>query len=233
MSPVPQFPVTAFESDSNASPQKFLEFLANLVAENLDGDPTVRISAANKRIWVTVVDGLSEQFLASFPSTDKVGWHDMHEKVRLAASSLDIIRRVSDRVEGMFHGPRDLAQRTFARLLNFCNVMEIWLDVEVEQVQGLPSPRELADDALHTTLLVLRSLGGAMAHITDSKEPAWKTLRVILTECIDIIQDLILRSSTLVFPVSITLFAQPPIQDATGQEPFSPVILVFLSYLSN
>jgi serine/threonine-protein kinase ATR len=136
---------------------------------------------------VTVVAGLSEQFIASFPSTDTVQWHVMHEKVRLAAASLDVIRRVSNRVEGMFHGPGDFARRTFARLLNFCNVVEMWLDVEFEQMQGLPSPRELAEDALQTTLLVLRSLGGAVVHVADAKDPSWKTTRGILAECLDIL----------------------------------------------
>ncbi|KAJ7828815.1 hypothetical protein B0H13DRAFT_1650064 [Mycena leptocephala] len=168
-------------------PQEFLDFLHNLVAQNLDGDPAARIPAANKELWTTVVTGLSEQFLASFPSTDKVQWHVMHEKVRLAAASLDVIRRVSNRVDDIFHGPGDLALRTFARLLNFCNVVEMWLDVEFEQMDGLPTPRELADDALQTTLLVLRSLGGAVVHVAESKVPLWKTLRVILAECLDVV----------------------------------------------
>ncbi|KAJ6560264.1 hypothetical protein B0H19DRAFT_1146990 [Mycena capillaripes] len=220
--PATPFPVPTFDDpQGNASPQKFLDFLHNLVAQNLDGDPAVRIPAANKELWVTVVAGLSEQFLASFPSTDKVEWHVMHEKVRLAAASLDVIRRVSNRVEGIFHGPGDLARRTFARLLNFCNVVEMWLDVEFEQMEGLPTPRGLADDALQTTLLVLRSLGGAVVHITESNVPLWKTLRVILAECFDIVTDLMSRSSTLVFPVAITLFTKTPVQDATVQEPFT------------
>ncbi|KAJ7849840.1 hypothetical protein B0H14DRAFT_862383 [Mycena olivaceomarginata] len=216
MSPPPTpFPV---DPHSNASPQEFLDFLHNLVAQNLDGDPAARIPAANKELWTTVVSGLSEQFLASFPSTDKVQWHVMHEKVKLAAASLDVIRRVSSRVEEVFHGPGDLARRTFARLLNFCNVVEMWLDVEFEQMDGLPTPRELADDALQTTLLVLRSLGGAVVHIAESKEPLWKTLRVILSESLDVVTDLISRSSTLVFPVSVTLFTKTPVQDATVQD---------------
>jgi serine/threonine-protein kinase ATR len=236
MSPPPTpFPV---DPHSNASPQEFLDFLHNLVAQNLDGDPAARIPAANKELWTTVVSGLSEQFLASFPSTDKVQWHVMHEKVKLAAASLDVIRRVSNRVEEVFHGPGDLARRTFARLLNFCNVVEMWLDVEFEQMDGLPTPRELADDALQTTLLVLRSLGGAVVHIAESKEPLWKTLRVILSESLDVVTgkcavelvimaadfaiDLISRSSTLVFPVSVTLFTKTPVQDATVQDSLSP-----------
>ncbi|KAJ7248463.1 hypothetical protein C8J57DRAFT_947425, partial [Mycena rebaudengoi] len=171
---------------NDASPQQFLEFLHNLVTQNLDGHPDARISVANKEPWVTVITGLSEQFLASFPSADKVQWHVMHEKVRLAAASLDVIRRVTTRVEGIFSGPGDLAQKTFARLLNFCNVIEMWLDVDFEPMEGLPSPRDLADDGLQTTLLVLRSLGGAVVHVAESNSPLWKTLRFILTECLDI-----------------------------------------------
>ncbi|KAJ6486408.1 hypothetical protein C8R47DRAFT_1216527 [Mycena vitilis] len=219
--PPSPFPVPTV---SNASPQRFLDYLHDLVAQNLDGDPTMRIPAANKEGWITVVTGLSEQFLASFPSTDKIQWHVMHEKVRLAAASLDVIRRVSNRVEDLFHGPGDLARRTFARLLNFCNVVEMWLDVEFEPMDGLPSPRELANDAMQTTLLVLRSLGGAVVHIAESKVPLWKTLRVILSECLDIVTDLMSRSSTLVFPVAITLFTKTPVQDATAQDPFAQEI---------
>ncbi|KAJ6615603.1 hypothetical protein B0H10DRAFT_2220252 [Mycena sp. CBHHK59/15] len=221
--PATPFPVPTFDDPhSDASPQEFLNFLKNLVVQNLDGDPAIRIPAANKDLWVTVVTGLSEQFLASFPSTDKVQWHVMHEKVKLASASLDVIRRVSLRVDDIFSGPGDLAKQTFARLLNFCNVVEMWLDVECEPMQGLPSPRVLAEDALQTTLLVLRSLGGAVVHIADSKIPLWKTLRAILAECLDIIEDLMLRSSTLAFPVNITLFTKTPVQDATAQDRFSP-----------
>ncbi|KAJ6536721.1 hypothetical protein DFH09DRAFT_92839 [Mycena vulgaris] len=166
MSIPPATPFPALDDpDGDASPQKFLHSLSNLVAQSLSGD--VRIPAENKDAWVTIVTRLSEQFFASFPSTDKVEWHDMHEKVRLATATLDIIRRVSSRVEGVFHGPGHLAQRIFARLLNFCIVVEMWLDVEVEPMQGLPSPQELADDALQTTLLVLRSLSGAVVHSTE------------------------------------------------------------------
>ncbi|KAK7062299.1 Serine/threonine-protein kinase atr [Favolaschia claudopus] len=225
MSP-PATPFPAFDDPrSNASPQEFLDFLHNLVAQNLDGDPAVRIPASSKDLWVTVVAGLSEQFLASFPSTDRVQWHVMHEKVKLAAASLDVIRRVANRVEDVFYGPGELARRTFARLLNFCNVVEMWLDVEFEQLDGLPTPRELADDALQTALLVLRSLGGAVVHITHSKTPLWKTLRQILADCLEVVNgkcNLISRSSTLVFPVAITLFSKTPVQDATTQSLLSP-----------
>ncbi|KAJ7167750.1 hypothetical protein C8R46DRAFT_256342 [Mycena filopes] len=177
-----EFPTLNFDDPDSDAPRVFLVYMQDLVA---DGDS--RIQDGPKETWITVLSGVSDQFLAAFPSTDRFRWHVMHEKVRLAAATLKLIPRVLEYHEDVFHAPSDLARLLFARLLNFCNFMETWLDIECEPMEGLPTPRQVADKAFHTTVLLLRALGGAVVYLTEYKTPLWKTLRVILAECLNVV----------------------------------------------
>lgn len=179
------FPVATFDNDAPPlKPVEFLAYMEHLLLTRLEGE-----GEEHNALWINVLVGLTEQFFAAFPSVSEVNsWHGMHEKVRLAAGTLEVIRRVSDRLKEILLGPRDLARRTFARLLNFCHVLEMWFDIEFEQMEGLPSPRELAEDAFQTAVYLLRSFGGAVVHVADTKVPQWKTLRAILSECLDVLE---------------------------------------------
>ncbi|KAJ7893431.1 hypothetical protein B0H14DRAFT_2684894 [Mycena olivaceomarginata] len=213
------FPV---DPHSNASPQEFSRLFAQPRSPKSRWGPSARIRQLTRSSGLPSSSGLSEQFLASFPSTDKVQWHVMHEKVKLAAASLDVIRRVSNRVEEVFMDPaiwHDAHLRgcsTSATLwrCGWMSSLSRWTDFRRRESWQMMRCRR--------PLLVLRSLGGAVVHIAESKEPLWKTLRVILSESLDVVTDLISRSSTLVFPVSVTLFTKTPVQDATVQDSSSP-----------
>jgi len=192
------FPVPTFENvEGDASPEQFLSFLRTLILENLDGDPSMRIPAANKDTWVTVVVGLADHFLASFPSSNSVSWSAIHEKVNLVQVTLEVIQRVSSRVDGVFLGPGDLAQKVFTRLLNLCNVLEVWISIEVPKGDGVPTPLDLREHAFQVTVGLLRCLGGNVPTAAGSDGPTWKILRNILTESLDVIHGLCTPTFTI------------------------------------
>ncbi len=99
MSAVPPstpFPVPGLNGTSdNATPAEFLSFLRNLINEYL-GDNCPRIT--KKDTWVTVVNGLTDHLLGTFPLPDVVSWNAMQEKVEMTEVSLEVIKtRLSTR----------------------------------------------------------------------------------------------------------------------------------------
>ncbi|CAK5275112.1 unnamed protein product [Mycena citricolor] len=199
-------------SIASFSPTQFLEFMNNLVAHNLD-TPSKTLES-NSLLWVTVVSGLSEQFLACFPAPDKTRWRwrAMQEKVLLAQAALKIVRFIAQRIQIIFYGTDGevLSTKLFLRLFNFCHVMDGWRDVSEDQgmdIGDLPTPQALADEALETTVKLLRTFGGMVAHLSESSEPLWKTLRHIMEKCLLAVRNSIERTTVSTFPMSINLFA--------------------------
>jgi serine/threonine-protein kinase ATR len=179
------FPVPNFQNtDADASPKQFLGFLRNLVAENLDGDPSIQIPATSRDSWITVINGLSDHFLASFPTSNVVPWTEMHDKLDLIDITLEIIHRVTVRVDALFSGPGDdAAKKIFVRLLNLCSALDSWLDVDIVVEDDIPTPLHLREKTFRVAIDLLRHLGGMATNA-----PAWKILRSILAECLDVAQ---------------------------------------------
>lgn len=188
-SPSTPFPAPSFQNaDSDASPKQFLDFLRNLIAENFqDDDPTVTKPASERDNWVTIVNGLSEYFLASFPFSNGVPWNSMQEKLELIDYTLEIIIRVTSRVETAYAGPGDAAKTLFTHLITLSSALDWWLDVEVTNKPGVPTPLHLRDKTIKATVGLLRHLGSCMPSGAGSDPPAWKKLREIMIECLDLI----------------------------------------------
>lgn len=186
--PSTPFPVPSFQNaDSDASPKQFLDFLRNLIAENFqDDDPSITKPASERDNWVTIVNGLSEHFLASFPSSNAVPWNAMHDKLELIDHTLEIITRVTSRVEAAYAGPGDAAKALFTHLLNLCNALDCWLDVEVTNEPGVPTPLQLRDKTVKAIVGLLRHLGSCISSGAGPDSPAWKNLREIMVECLDL-----------------------------------------------
>jgi serine/threonine-protein kinase ATR len=180
------FPVPSFQNvDADASPKQFLSFLGNLIAENLDGDPSIRIPVSSRDNWVAIISGLSDHFLASFPNSNTVPWSAMHEKLELIEITLEIIQRVTVRVEALYSGPGDAAKKIFLRLLSLCSALDFWLSIDVPIEDDIPTPHRLQGKALKTAVDLLRHLGGIQIG-GGSNAPLWKILREILMECLDV-----------------------------------------------
>ena len=182
------FPVPSFQNtNADTSPKQFLGFLRNLVADNLAGDPSIRIPASSRDSWITIINGLSDHFLVSFPTPNVVEWSAMHDKLDLIDITLEIIQRVTGRVEALYSGPGDAAKTVFVRLLNLCNTLDSWLDVDVPTEDDAPTPLRLREKAFTVVVDLLHHLGDTAAG-GQSNTPSWKTLRSILIECLDVAQ---------------------------------------------
>lgn len=181
--PLP-FPIL-HNPNGDASPEGLLDFLRNLISKDLGGDPARRIPATEQD-WVTVVIALTDSFLASFPTPDTVAWDGIRERIALVDAVLDLIHRVTERVDGIFTDPKRLADKLFVRLLDLCVVLEAWLEVDVSPLDVNLSPLALRTKANRVIIVILRSLGSSS--LGTVSEHLWKQLRRILIECLDIIR---------------------------------------------
>ena len=194
------FPVATFDSSSeDGSAHRFLEFMRGLIKENLSSDPPVPIPHANRGTWVPVIVALSEHILTPLPSHHTVLWNAMHEKIKLVEITLEVVQRVTDRLDALYAGPSDLAKKIVTRLVSMCVGLDVWVDIEVPEEKDIPTPLDLMQKASHTAVCVLRCLGGSMSIPAGSDEPTWKTLRHILMEYVEVVHGRLYYSSSLVF----------------------------------
>ena len=199
MSAVPPstpFPVPGLNGTSdNATPAEFLSFLRNLINEYL-GDNCPRITK-NKDTWVTVVNGLTDHLLGTFPLPDVVSWNAMQEKVEMTEVSLEVIRRVFLRVDNVDIGSEDITRKLSARLLDLCRVLDVWGEMEVDCGEGMFSPVHLKGRAFETLVSVLRCLGDNTPMTSEEYDPSWKSLRVILQEYVAVVQGMFWLSTCI------------------------------------
>ncbi|KAF9534592.1 hypothetical protein CPB83DRAFT_204155 [Crepidotus variabilis] len=207
--PSTQLPVAGLGVD-NATPAEFLDFLRSLTTLHL-GDDRPRITD-NTASWVTIVDGLTDHFLGTFPIPDIVAWGAMEEKVEVTRATLEVIRRAFLRVDGIHNSTEELLRKLFARLLDLCRVLDVWVEGLGEEDGMTTSPRSLRDAAFSALKTVLRSFGDANPAPADQNQPmAWIFLRKALNEALDLCNDLILVPAPLDNFAVIALFRKPRI----------------------
>ena len=244
MSAVPTstpFPVPSFNASStNATPAQFLEFLRSLITQHL-GDASPCILSSAKTAWATIVDGLTDHFLGPFPLPDNITWESMQEKVEMTEATLEVIRRVFMRVEGIYNGSEVLVRKIFARLLDLCSTLDVWADVGIFSLGDQAfTPACVKEKALGLLVFLLRGMGNNTPPPSDQQyQPFWKTLREILKECVDVCHggpinhflfvklsskkltftlDLTVPSISLTPSTTIALFRTPRILETKQQE---------------
>lgn len=179
------FQVPGFNgADNNATPTEFLKFLRSLTTQYL-GENTSRITSDNKDTWVTIVDGLTDHLLGTFPPPDIVSWDTMKEKIVMTEATLEVIGRVFLRVDGIYDASGDLVRKLFARLLDLCRVLDVWIETEVLISKDSISPSHLKERALSVLTSILRGLGDGVSATPEQSKPYWQTLRSVLQECVD------------------------------------------------
>jgi serine/threonine-protein kinase ATR len=202
------FPVATFDSNAgDGSAKQFLDFLHTLISENLDSDPPLRIPATSRGTWVPVIAALSDHFLASLPSHRTVPWNAMHEKVKLVEITLEVVQRVTDRVDALYAGPGNFASKIFTRLLNLCICLDVWVDVVVPEENDIPTPLQLRQKTVQVAVSVLRCLGSNVVVAGGSDEHTWKMLRNIVTQCLEVINGM--EAFAFTFPMILTDYQMP------------------------
>ncbi|KAF7294192.1 hypothetical protein HMN09_01147600 [Mycena chlorophos] len=143
--------------------------------------------------------------------------HILEEKIRIVFGTLKLWQLASYRLDTLYAEPA-LARGIFTRLLHLCIILELWRKEKVVE-EAVLMPRELEQDAIETAVYVLRCMGNTEVPSSESKVPRWETMRDILVEAANVVSDIISRSSTLKFPIGITLFSTTAIREANTPSP--------------
>jgi len=177
MSSIPDQP----PSFGDGSPQSTLGYLRKLLANNLDSP-----IHGNPEPWAGLIEGLTDNFLSSFPAVGSVQWKTeaVQEKAQLVHVALQIVQKTLAQLDELLCGRESLAKKVFGRLLTLAWVLRQWgsIDARKDGVMEL-SPSSLHELVTQTMLGLLRSLGARNSAQSSDHKPTWKTLRFILLEC--------------------------------------------------
>jgi len=189
MSVVPSstpFTVPGFNGANNATPEGFLTFLRSLRDDFLGDQKLLKSATADKDAWVTVVDGLTDHMLGPFPSPDVVAWVTMKEKIIVTEATLEVIKRVFVRVEGIFSNSEKVLKKLFVRLVDLRRILEVWTQTENTCDKDMFTPLEMKDRTCTVLTSILRGLGNSNPLTSVTPEPSWKVLKGILQESLDV-----------------------------------------------
>jgi serine/threonine-protein kinase ATR len=180
------FPPEFSNVGGDSDPAEFLKFLQAMMTRYLSDD-SPRITEG-KDVWVTIVDGLADSFLQSFPLPDMTLWDLMEEKVAMTETTLQIIQRVFSRVDGIYNNAEVLVKKLFRRLVDLCSVLDIWLETNVIYNDGIISPMNMKNQASNIIVSFLRGMGNNTPLLSSDGEQSWKILRSVLQESVDVCQ---------------------------------------------
>ena len=180
-------PNLKFDNAAGAKPtaQEFHQILRAVIAQI--SNPQKTMSSEETERWTSFIFGLSDNFCASFVLPGSMSWNAMKDKITFLKTALEGIYQAALHVEGLFSQKLDPVGTLVVRLLNICNVLDVWLDGQVEIEDGIPSPTTLRELAFKALVAVLRSLGGSITRFCQPEEPRWKVLRILLTECTELV----------------------------------------------
>lgn len=171
------FPISTFQ---NGPPVNLLQFLRNLLASELS-DENSEGKQFDKKTWLEVIAGLSDHLLTGFPSSKRGEWKILHEVTTLTDTTLEVIRRVLNNVEGLFVGANGFAEKLFTRLLNICCALDARDDPEDTLGNDIPTPQQLRAKAFQVASQLLRYTGAIGVEKVD-ESPSWQLLRNIIAE---------------------------------------------------
>jgi hypothetical protein len=191
--PATQFPLSSnAKGDDIPTPAEFHSYLHNLLSDpTLTEGSSTRILPDAHEKWVALFTGLSDNLLSFFPLPGDLVWGAFQEKVELIESSLEVIRRVSSRVKGIFVGSNTL-DKILARLLNLCNVFEVWRTHEVGG--GVLTPLVIKEKAFEVLVGILRGLNNSG---TMDDNAMWRMSRKFLVECLELVHGMFNKPSIM------------------------------------
>ncbi|THH12376.1 hypothetical protein EW145_g35 [Phellinidium pouzarii] len=206
--PPTPFKVTSFSpgQEGEATPSDFLTFLHTLIAENLNdnGPVLIRIPASSKDSYVTLVGGLSEHFLVTFPNSSSELWSTLQEKIKLCSTSLDVIERAALRVDGLFAESDECSIVVLRRLFEFFITLSSW-KASTSKHTTVASPSELRRKVIETIGAVIDAFSYNSGNSVICRGALEGSLRT-LKEMLDLYPAAVwpLQLSYLAFPTYIS-----------------------------
>lgn len=203
-----EFPVANLgDSQSGYDPAEFIVFLRSLNNDHL-GDHCRRIPPKDKNNWTTIVDGLVDHFLRSFYLPGSVPWDGIQERLEVTEATLEVIRRVFLRVDGIFIGSEVLVRKIFVRLMDFCRVLDLWTATVVGNADGLSKLQEYREMVMSVLISVLRGLGSNNP-VPGQQQSACESLREMLREGLEVCRGKLLFYSTSTSFTALQIFSSP------------------------
>lgn len=184
------------DSQSGHNPAEFIAFLRSLNNDHL-GDHCRRIASKDKDNWTTIVDGLVDHFLRSFYLPNTVSWDGVQERLEVTQATLEVIRRVFLRVDGIFTGSQELVRKIFVRLMDFCRVLDLWIGIAKEN-DGFSMLQQYREMVMSILISVLHGLGDNNA-VPGQQQSACESLRELLKEGLEVFRGKVPSHSTLKF----------------------------------
>ncbi|THH16411.1 hypothetical protein EW146_g4222 [Bondarzewia mesenterica] len=207
------FPIPTFQNNvgDSTTPGALLDFLRTLISENLSGQ-NVPQNQEHKDTWVTVISGLSDHLLSSFPSSREGTWNVLHEKIILVDTTLTIIHQVLTKIDGLWTGAAGIAEKALFRLINTCGVLDTRNDADVQEGGSVLSPRQLRERTFSVTVELMRYLGNADNAARGDEKRTWEILRTTILECIQTGEELLSDATIRTLPMSVCLSRTPRIK---------------------
>lgn len=167
------FPLPTFKPgrDGEATSADLLTFLQTLISENLGQEGTGKIPDATKESWAALIDGLSEHFLATLPTSSVAVWSALDEKVSLCQATLDVIERVANCTGNVFTESDERSLLVLYRLLAFLNILCSWDPVHIPEFKQKNKPDNLRKQAIKSccsVVFALREDGFKEATVTET-----------------------------------------------------------------
>ncbi|KZT29390.1 hypothetical protein NEOLEDRAFT_595943 [Neolentinus lepideus HHB14362 ss-1] len=206
-------PYSSLANESQST--EFLRFLEGLISSHLCRDPSNRLP---KTTWIPITTGLAEHFLIGFPSPGTLRWDLMPEKVKLAGLTTNMLQRVLVRVEGLFVGTGDYAVKIFNALFSLCFRLHVWPEIREDLPTDMPHPSKARAEVFKTMIAWARAFAGGLSTVGKNEQPCWKILKMILTSCTELAQELLVLPSTTNFPLYISLSNTPRVRQSIPED---------------
>ncbi|KAH7887462.1 hypothetical protein F5I97DRAFT_833310 [Phlebopus sp. FC_14] len=219
------------------SPKQFLDFLSSLVSKSLSDEVKV---IREKAEWVIMITGLSEQVYSFFPFLTPAVQETSNERIVLTHFSLDILERVSQKVQFFYDGEVALVKKLFVTLLGLCLSAESWLEVTIHGSKDTSDPSTLFARATNMLVCLLRDLLSSC--FRGTAEAGWRLAVELLGEALELTQGTsdrpccpfislivkaILRATHDQFPLDLNLFSMPRTVVAPFGDAAQPVRYLF------
>ncbi|KAH8118428.1 hypothetical protein DFH11DRAFT_671972 [Phellopilus nigrolimitatus] len=208
--PPSPFPITSFQLDQEGetTPANFLAFLQTLLSKGLGSS---RIPVSSKEDWTTLVEGLSEHFLATFPNTGSTLWSTLHEKIKLCSESLVVIERAAIRVDELFVDSDGRSIVILGRLLGFLLTLESWTTPAVSQCNKVDSPGELRKKAIE-------AVGAAVGAFTSKSQGESAICEKLLERSLATINEMLNVYSAAGWPLRLSFLDFSSLTEASDND---------------
>ncbi|KZT71549.1 hypothetical protein DAEQUDRAFT_111495 [Daedalea quercina L-15889] len=216
------FPTFGKTDDTTSSSAYLLEFLQHFLQQIDNDDPEIQ---RDIDMWRRATADVADNVLGNIPPPEQLPWHSMHEQLKLAEISLDIIEHSARKVDRFFSKPDDFAPTVMHSLLRIGLVSDRWTDVAVDQRENYLNPEDMRKKVSDACRAVLDAFGKInQPRLDKDKEeekangnslPLYETQRRILSEYLAVCNDIHTLPPATQYPLRITFFTSPRIRAMT------------------